>query len=179
MGVVIKATDAGYSLLTATGRSFAPAVFLRDTLNGQGSVALKNGVWSSEATGEGGFLVELHTNEVLGAAQYGARATVTFKSATLYRWQDGEKVAIAMIKFKGGMTVEVHSDELDGSPSWHADIADTVGDMIKAEGITFRGSAETDIFIPTDEPAYYQSVNKINLAVLGMMKYMMITAGIS
>lgn len=163
MGVIIKATDAGYKLLTATGRSFAPAVFFQDSLNGEGRVALGNGVWSSDATGQGGLLVDMHTDAVLGAAQDGTRANVTFTSATLFRWQDGEKVEIATIKFKGGLVVEAQADATDETPSWHAEIADAVAAKVQAEGIIFRGGAANDIFIPADEPLYYQSITKINL----------------
>ena len=47
MSVVITATDAGFHLLTATGQTFAPSMFLRDALNGAGRVnlALDTGIW--------------------------------------------------------------------------------------------------------------------------------------
>jgi Ca2+-binding RTX toxin-like protein len=165
MGVVITATSAGFHLLTATGQPFAPSLYLRDALNGEGRVnlSLVNGTWSSPLVGVAGLMLELDTNQVLGTAQFGTQTEITFTTATLYRWENGERVAIATIDFGMGLTVTATADEINGSNGWYVDIADAFADMITTQGLTFRGGKGFDLFEPNDEPLYCTLPTSVSL----------------
>lgn len=163
MGVIIKTTSAGYYLTSATDQRFAPSLFLKDGLNNLGRATLTDGIWSSTLAGDAGLIFDLHTRDTLPEQQDGTQTAITFQSATLYRLQDGEKVAIAKITFKGGLDVTAQADTKAAKSSWHVEIADAISTIIKTEGVTFRGSSKSDQFIPTDEPLYYTQVSKISL----------------
>lgn len=160
MGVSIKATKAGFYLLTTTGTAFAPAVFLSDILNDAGRISLVDGVWMSTLSG---MILELHGDTDLGRAQFGTQAQVRFDAATLYRWENGEKVAIAYITFEEGMILTATADAVGDQSGWYVEIAEAVAQLIKSEGLTFKGGAGDDIFIPTDEPLYYTTTSTIIL----------------
>jgi Ca2+-binding RTX toxin-like protein len=160
MGITIEATKAGYHLLTATGQAFAPSVFLQDILNGAGRVSNVDGAWSTLLPG---LVLDLHTEQVLADAQYGTKAMVTFTSATLYRWENGEKVAIAVIDFGNGLSVTATADAVGEQDGWNVDVAGAVADMVKLEGLSFIGSLGDDIFIPADEPLYYTTPTYVRL----------------
>jgi Ca2+-binding RTX toxin-like protein len=157
MGVVITATSAGYHLLTATGQPFAPSLFLRDALNGAGRVnlTLDTGIWFSPLAGDAGLMLALDSPQVLESAQHGTQSEITFISATLYRWENGEKIAIAMIDFGAGLTVIAHADEIGGVAGWYVDVAEAFSELIKTDGLIFMGSSGLDLFEPKDEPIYY------------------------
>jgi Ca2+-binding RTX toxin-like protein len=165
MGVVITATSAGFHLLTATGQPFAPSLYLRDALNGEGRVNLSliDGTWSSPLAGAAGLMLELETNQMLGAAQHGTQTEITFTTATLYRWEDGERIAIATVDFGTGLTVTATADDIAGSDGWHVEIADAFGEMITTQGVTFRGGGGLDLFEPVDEPLYYTLPTRVSL----------------
>jgi Ca2+-binding RTX toxin-like protein len=165
MSVVITATSAGFHLLTASGHPFAPSLFLRDALNGAGRVnlTLDTGIWVSPLAGEAGLMMALETDQVLTTAQDGTQTEIIFTTATLYRWENGEQVAIATIDFGTGLAVIAQADEINGTTGWHVDIADAFAEKIKTEGLIFEGGAGLDLFEPEDEPIYYTLPNRINL----------------
>lgn len=165
MSVVITATDAGFHLLTATGQTFAPSMFLSDALNGAGRVnlALDTGIWFTPLAGDAGLMMALETDQVLTAAQNGTQTEITFTTATLYRWENGKQVAIATIDFGTGLTVTAQADEINGTTGWHVDIADAYAEMIKIDGLIFEGGDGLDLFEPEDEPIYYTQPNRIIL----------------
>jgi Ca2+-binding RTX toxin-like protein len=165
MSVVITATDAGFHFLTATGQPFAPSLYLRDALNGAGRVnlTLDTGIWFSPLAGDAGLMIALETDQVLTAAQNGSQTEITFTTATLYRWENGEQVAIATIDFGTGLTVIAQADEINGTSGWHVDIAETFAEMIKTEGLVFEGGRGLDLFEPEYEPLYYSLPNRIIL----------------
>ncbi|GEM_PF-6470982 len=165
MGIVITATTAGYHLLTATGQPFAPSLYLRDALNGEGRVNLNlvSGIWSSPQAGNAGLMLDLITNQTFDAAQNGTQTSVTFTSATLYRWENGQRVAIATIDFGDGLTVMAYADQINGGDGWRVDVADAFAEMVKIQGITFVGGHDHDIFEPADEPLYYMTPTTVSL----------------
>jgi Ca2+-binding RTX toxin-like protein len=165
MSVVITATTAGYHLVTATGTQFAPGLYLRDALNGAGRVnlTLDNGVWLTPMSGGAGLILELHSPDNLDAAQYGTQREITFTTATLYRWENGERIAIAQIDLGTGLTVTAQADEIDGASGWHVDVAAAFAELVKDEGIIFKGGKGSDVFEPVDEPLYYTQPTHVKL----------------
>ena len=165
MSVVITATSAGFHLLTASGHPFAPSLFLRDALNGAGRVnlTLETGRWFSPLPGEAGLIMELHSPQTLAVEQHGTQSQITFTTATLYRWENGEQVAIATIDFGTGLTVAAQADEIDGTTGWHVDVAEAFGEMIKTEGLIFEGGSGLDLFEPDEEPIYYTVPSRVSL----------------
>jgi Ca2+-binding RTX toxin-like protein len=165
MSVVITATNAGYHLLTATGQPFAPSLYLRDALNGAGRVnlALDTGTWFSPQAGDAGLMLELNSSQVLEIAQHGTQSEITFTTATLYRWENGARVAIAQIDFGSGLTVVAQADQIDGTTGWRVDVADAFAQLVKNAGVVFKGGSNLDFFEPVDEPIYYTSPTHVTL----------------
>ena len=167
MSVTITASSAGYHLLTATGQVFAPSLYLRDALNGEGRVnlALDTGAWTSPLAGQAGLILTLYTPQVLEAAQDGSQSQITFATATLYRWENGTQVAIATIDFGTGLTITAQAGEINGTAGWHVDVADAFAMLIQAEGLDFKGGTGFDLFEPEDEPLYYTVPSRVILGV--------------
>tara|TARA_R110002096_G_scaffold2793_5_gene14418 strand:+ start:3684 stop:4748 length:1065 start_codon:yes stop_codon:yes gene_type:complete len=165
MSVTIKATSNGYYLVTATGQSFAPSVFLKDTLNQQGRVnlSLSDRIWRAPLAGDAGMMLDLHTSQTFTAAQFGTQQFVTFSSAMLYRWDNGERVAIAEIDFGTGLRVIATADPVDGAPGWHVDVADAIANLIRTDGLIFDGGAGDDIYNPVSGPLVFTQPSNISL----------------
>jgi Ca2+-binding RTX toxin-like protein len=165
MSITIKATKHGYYLLTKTGQTFAPSVFLRDTLNVEGRVnlSLNDGKWTTPLAGDAGFILELYTPDTLEAAQFGTKQSVSFSNATLYRIEDGQKVEIAVIDFGTYLNITATADSVDGEAGWYVEIADTFADLATTQGIVFEGGSGDDIYNPVDGPLILTKPTSISL----------------
>ncbi|GLQ34593.1 hypothetical protein GCM10007939_08760 [Amylibacter marinus] len=165
MAIEYKANKNGFFLTTAVGGLLAPSLSLSETLNIKGRVisAAGSDQWSTAPAGDGGLRFDLSAVEFSSIAVIGASREVQFDAAILYRIEDGAQLAIGTISFGTALVVEATFDDINGTLGWRADIADAVAEMVKTNGMVFRGSSDIDIFEPVVEPLYYSETTVVKL----------------
>ena len=165
MGIKIKANKNGFHLLSGDSDLMTPNPSLSDLNNINGRVFLSNAdkTWQTQPVGDAGLILKLDTSHSLGVAQFGASETITFQSATLYRLEGSKQIEIGTITFEHGLYVDVKYDTMSGQNFWYGDIADSVLNTIKNDGLSFVGNNDIDIFELKNQPIYFTQTTEIRL----------------
>lgn len=148
--LTIRATDAGFHVLSPLDSELAPNVFLRSFLNYDGTILYDpaTGGWVSEES--------LHYDtirislDVASTSTARAGGTVTVTGITYQRMIDGVMQTIGTLDLGAGLALTTYLDNPQGGPqdTLHADLADALQAAVQADGFRFVGGAGNDIFAP-------------------------------
>lgn len=165
MTLQIKAHKNGFHLLTAESGLRSADASLTDAQNITGRVYRSSDtqLWQSQPFGNAGLILEFSNPQNLGAAQFGTSTSITIHSANIYRFENGERAEIGTASFGEGLEIKATYDIQNGQSYWYSDIADQISDMIKTDGLSFKGGKGTDIFGLDQHPSYFTQQTEVRL----------------